>query len=162
MNHAYRRHTLKLLLLTFTGKINAIMWVIAFITPVAYDAIRVQYFNRCTIWEEVATSSSTILFWERDEVVFKIIAVLPLNLQCCYYVIWLNLGLNMCHYPALKICWTQHQTAEIKTPTAHFYCHSISVVSWKQRNKYYLPLFLGFKLHKEISRGVQRNVTATS
>ena len=109
MNQAHRRHTLKLLLLTFTGKINAIMWGIAFITLVTYDAIWVQYFNRGRIWGEVATSSSTILFWERDEVVFKIIAVLPLNLQCCYYVIWPNLGLNLCHYPALKICWTQHQ-----------------------------------------------------
>ena len=114
MNHAHRRHTLKLLLLTFTGKINAIMWGIAFITLVTYDAIWVQYFNRGRIWGEVATSSSTILFWERDEVVFKIIAVLPLNLQCCYYVIWPNLGLNMYHYPALKICWTQHQNTEIK------------------------------------------------
>ena len=159
MNHAHRRHTLKLLLLTFTGKINAIMWGIAFITLVTYDAIWVQYFNRGRIWGEVATSSSTILFWERDEVVFKIIAVLPLNLQCCYYVIWPNLGLNMCHYTALKICWTQHQNTEITTPTAHFQCQALSVV---QLNKDYLPLFLGFKLHKEISRGVERNATATS
>lgn len=97
-----------------------------------------------------------------NQVVFKIIAVLPVNLQCCYYVIWPNLGLNMCHYPALKVCWTQHQNTEIKTPTAHFQCQAISVVSWKQCNRDYLLLFLGLKVHKEISRGVQRNVTATS